>query len=1374
MKKLLLIPTLFLIFIFTNNEGVAQINDIRFRQVSPPGGFTLKEILCIAQDDLGYIWMGTSQGLIKYDSNTTKWFVSSLNDSTSLPSDLINNIFCDSNNQLWLATDDGLCIFNREQQTFKKIEYTYEDGTKSKNRVLAILKTEDDNLLIIDESYFGILDLNTHQFTRAAGDEIINPSKLYKDNSNRIWIGSQSGNVFRYSPSENEITKVLSTNAKVNSIYSENNRIYIGTEGSGAKLYNTNGEFTKQISLGNTKTTPFLDDVRVIKKDTYGRIWYGTQNGLYMDDGSKIVNFKPDDYPGLPHTSTFEIFEDKNGGLWFGTWSGGVALVHHSDNNFITLRHSLFRNSISDSKVTAFLQTNENELLIGTEVGGLNSLDLNTGKFDIVPLSQTKKIANIKSLAKDNRGGIWVGTFRQGLFYQPKGSSEFKQFSKGPNDGNHISSSSVFSLCAVDSGVWIGTFLGGIDFYHYNSKTIQKCFQNNSSNINFSNHVINSILSDSKSNLWLGTVSGILFKIHIPSGSISQYAPNELLFRNGSNYYLYQLVNHSIYHLWEHSSGNIWCGTNNEGISIFNPESNSFSSFDLNGLVTNENVYGILEDQKKTLWITTNVGLISYDQETNSTRQFVYSDGIQSDLFCPNAIYQDSRKNLYFGGPNGLTKINPVTLKINSRKPKTIIDELTTTNNKSIYPVYSNNLEISPIELDPEETTFRISFSADNYLLPEKNKYKYRLINYYDEWIDNQNDGTVLFTNLDAGDYIFEVIACNNDGIWSDTPTRLHLKIKNYWYQSASAYLIYFILLSGLLYFVGRFYFERIKLKRAVLLEKNQRENEEQVHEMKLKFFTNISHEFRTPLTLISWPLQRILSADNITGEQREELEVANRNSNRLLQLINQIIDLRKLETEKSKLNISKIDIIHFTKELQKGFSLETKSRGIDFQFESSYSALEIEADVEKLDTILYNLLSNAYKYVSEKGQIKVTISKKISNTNKSYSNQLSFGEIRVDDFIEIAIEDTGTGIDNEDLVKIFTRFEQGKQTKQKDSDRITGSGIGLAICKDYTLLHHGKISVQSDLGKGSRFTVLLPSKQKAQKVLFESHQTVTNLNLDENLAVQTPIDTNQDKKSQILVVEDNTDFSKLIDNHLKQYYQIRCASNGNEALKILKSHTIDLIVSDVMMPEMDGFELCSIVKTQLETSHIPVILLTALSSSENLIAGLDKGADAYLTKPFNETILVKQIENVLKQRRLLKDNFSKQFISQKTVEVSSIDNFFLNRVRSAVEKNISAEDFNMDSLAEELVISRSNLHRKIKALSGVTTSEFVNLVRIKKAVELVTANNYRFNEVAYQVGFSSQSYFNRCFKKVYNMTPKEYFEKEETAHKQSLKQTKS
>lgn len=1352
MKNFLTNLSLLLYLMFFGKILFANTENIRFHQISPPGGFTLDRIQALAQDNIGHIWMGTSQGLIKYNSQGTEWFMPIANDSLSLSSRKVNDIFCDELNQIWVSTNEGLCLYERSTQQFKRIKYKYEDGSEPANLIHAVLKVNEDKLLIIDQLYFGSLNLKTNQFSRIEKNLIQSPIVLHQDHANQIWIGTRNGDVFCYNSEKNTARKMISNEAAVNCIYSENKQVWIGTEGEGAKLFDLNNRLIEQVSFGETDGKANFGHVRVIKKDTYGRLWFGTYEGLYMNDGEKLSRFKPEDYPGLPHNSIYEIFEDQQGGLWFGTWSGGVALIHHADNNFQTFRHSLSPNSISSNTATAIISLNSNEMLVGTELGGLNKFNLKTEKFAPIRLTNKEWVSNIKSLCKDKQGGIWIGTFRNGLWYKAPGSENFKLFEHGPDDGYHISGSSVYSLCAVDSGIWIGTFRAGLNFYSYKSKLIRQCFHDRNDGLNWSAITPHSLFADSKSNLWIGTRYGAIYKLHIPSGQVSVKETQAYKEKDESNI---------IYHFWEHNSGEIWIGTNNNGIFIYNPETNDYRPFDANGLLNGKSIYSISEDKNKHIWITSNYGLIYYNEENNSIRHFLHSDGIQSNLFYPNSVAQDSKGNMYFGGPNGITRIHPDNIKMNVRKPFTIINKITTKDNHSTFPGYSKSKEIEEITFQPGENTLRFSFAADNYFMPEKNRYKYRLINYYDDWIDIENEGSVLFAGLAPGEYIFEVKACNNDGIWNDTPTQLSFKIKKYWYNSNLAFLVYLTMFATFLFFITRFYFKQIELKRAVLLEKQQRENEEQMHEMKLKFFTNISHEFRTPLTLISWPVKRLLNATNLSNEQREELEIANRNSNRLLQLINQIIDLRKLEKEKSKLNISRIDIIEFIKDMQKDFSLDAKQREIEFILNSSCTNLVIEADKEKLDSILYNLLSNAYKYVPVKGQIKITIGKKISNTSKLYANQLSYGEIHVDDFIAIAIEDNGSGIDNEDLLKIFTRFEQGKQSNKKDMKETYGGGIGLSMCKDYTLLHHGKIIAQSTSGSGSCFTIILPTKQKAQKILFESHEEVKNLNTNEPLNLSPIARDINNKSKHILVVEDNKDFSQFITRYLSEFYHVESAINGKEGLEVLKKHNIDLIVSDVMMPQMDGYEFCSIVKTQIETSHIPVILLTALSSSENLIAGLDKGADAYLTKPFDEEALLKQIQNILEQRRRIQENFSKQFVGQNTVDAGSLDSFFLNKVREVIEQNLSDENFNMETLAEQLMISRSKLHRKIKSLSGVTTSEFVNLVRLKKAIQLIKEKDYRFNEVAFEVGFSSHSYFNRCFKKVYGVTPKEYFMKD-------------
>ena len=1341
---------LLLILLLTYTSTSAQIDNIKFRQMSPSGGFSLKGISTITQDHLGYIWMGTQQGLMRYDSNNTTWFTPSINDTLSLPNGFINDFYADNAHHFLVTTNKGLCSFNRQNQNFKRINYTYEDDSAAEDSVISIIKINNNKLLLIDALHFGILDLSTLKMLRIATDVINHPVSLHRDNSNRIWIGTRNGNIFRFNAENHSLNKVVSSHATNNCIYAFNNFIWVGTNGQGAKLYDTKGTFIKQVSF-TPKSYKNSGNVRVIKRDTYGRIWFGTYEGLFMDDGRQLTHFDPDQYEGIPHNSIYEIFEDRQGGIWIGTWSGGVALVHHADNNFQTFRHTTGKNSLSNNTVSSFIQTDDDNLLIGTEVGGLNQYNLKNNRFSTLSLSKDNRIDNIKSICKDKLNGVWVGTFKKGLWHRPMGNSTFKQPGLNTENGRLLSSLSVYSLCAVDTGLWIGTFEKGLFFYNYNKKSLSHPFTNTAYQKDLTDNAIQTLLVDSNSNLWIGTLFNFIYKIHLPSNKITKGA--DVLGLSAFN-------EGAVYCFFERSNGDIWMGTKNNGILIYHPLTNKYESFFADDILYKKDVYGIIEDDNQRLWISSNNGLVLYNPESNTTRHFSHSDDIQSNLFCPQAIFKNEQGHLFFGGTNGFTRIDPSNLKLNLKKPNTFINHLSVSDGDNIYPVYKKDNTLNTIILKPGDNTFSVVFSVDNYFMPEKTKYKYRLINHNDQWIETKADALARFNKVKDGNYIFEVKACNNDGFWNDEPTRLPILIKSHWYKTNMALIAYSIIIILTIALIIRFYTERLKLKRAIINEKNQRENEEQMHEMKLKFFTNVSHEFRTPLTLISWPLKKLVNAQNITPEQKEELQVIKSNSNRLLQLINQLLDIRKLDLGKEQLNISKFDIVDFAHQIQQSFSFEAKSRNIAFKINNSTDNLFIEADKEKVNTLFHNLLSNAFKFVADNGQITININQAQSHSETSFENQISFGELYGAEVVEITIEDNGIGIEGENLMKIFNRFDQGESMRKNTTEVPKGSGLGLSIVKDFTLLHQGKLSVQSQVNIGSRFTIVLPTRQKAQKILFESHKTVKNLNEKQIPLTEVNKPSVLTKENTVLVVEDNKDFNRLICNFLQQHYQIISANNGVEAIKLLQHHNIDLVVSDIMMPQMDGIEFCNRVKTQIETSHIPVILLTALSSNKNLIAGLDKGADAYITKPFDEDVLLKQIENILKQRQRIRENFSKQFTSESTLEVGSLDSFFLNRVKSVIEKQVSKEDFGIDTLTKELMISRSQLHRKIKSLSGMTTSDFVNMVKVKKAVELIKNENLTFSEVAFRLGFSSQSYFTRCFKKVYNTTPKAYFDK--------------
>ncbi len=1336
---------LFLILLcFSAIQVCAQIDDITFRRVSPPGGFSFQAVHTIKQDLFGYIWMGSFDGIIRYDSKKVIRFVHNPEKANGLPSDRITSIVIDKQNNIWVSTDKGLCLFNPSLQQFERVVYNYENGDAPSNLIHSIELDGNGNLWIADENFFGYLDKEKNQLIRITEGLKSSPRQLYNDEINRLWLGTHEGTVYLVLPYEKRVVKKIEgPGSLARTIFANNYEIWVGYETHGARVYDLEGNLKKHYSYSSEPEFDIKSaSIRKIWRDTGGRIWIGSYHGLFLSLGTNLIRFNPDEYAGLPHNSIYTIFEDRQGGIWIGTWSGGVAYLHHADNKFTNYRHSKEPTSLSNNMVSSFAQTPSGELFVGTEVNGLNKFDLEKKSFQKIEVLETEGILNIKTMFVESQGGLWVGSAFKGLFYRPQGKRNFIHFEEGTEDGQHISSMGVYSFCKSDSGVWIGTNSGSIDFYNFRTNQISFIskshivFQNQNQNVR-------SLTLDSSGNLWIAATTG-MYQLHMPSNTLTRFITNSISGNKieSSEYYV---VN-------ELSDGKIWMGSKGNGINIYNPRNDELRYFDANGLLKGKDVYGIIEGQKNDLWITSNDGLILYDAKEKKSRKFIITDGIQGNQFNPQAIFKDKDENIYFGGTNGFTQLKPGKVKKNDLPPNVLLNNIEV-NNRKIIPTQLNDNIFAEIVFKPEETTLKINFSADNFLLPEKNKFMYRLSNYMDEWVEVEHEGSATFVNLPAGKYIFKVKACNNDGIWNNTSAKLPIVIKQYWYKSELALLLYVFAFISLAIIIIRIFLERAKLKKTIIIEKIERKHEDHLHEMKLRFFTNISHEFRTPLTLLNWPIKKLLESKNLTIEQHSQLETVRRNTNRLLQLINQIMDLRKVEKGQIKLNLSKFELVDFVNEIILNFSDESKSKNILFSFNHEKENFIIEADEDKLDKIIFNLLSNAFKFSPKNGKISVTLRGNQSQNSNYFSNQLSFGKLENEDFIEIQVIDDGEGIDSEDLPNIFDRFEQGKHKKEKKYS----TGIGLNLCKEYTLLHHGAIIVQSTPGEGSRFSVRFPTRQKAQKILYESHKKVKNIN-----SWDSPAKTNlslevYNEEVKILIVEDNEDLRKYMILFLQEFYSVLFAENGEQGLEILETHNVQLIVSDVMMPIMDGFEFCQKVKSQIETSHIPVILLTALSSAENTSTGLEKGADAYISKPFDENVLLSQIKNLLQQRKRIQESYIQKFISKQPIDIGSLDNYFLNKVNDVVEKNVENENFSVDSLATEMGFSRSQLHRKLKQISNHSTSEYITMVKIKKATTLLASKQYNIDEVAFKSGFNSHSYFNKCFKKIHNKSPKAF-----------------
>ena len=1337
-----------LLFFFHAFHLYSQIDDITFRRVSPPGGFCFRSVHIISKDLFGYIWMGTHDGIFRYDSKEIKQYIHDSENKNGLPSNNITGIKIDNNNNIWVSTNSGLCKFNRNSQEFERVNYTYENGETPEANINSISIDDSGNLWIADRSFFGYFDKKNYQLVRITEGLNDIPGLLYTDLVNRIWLGTSGGAVYLVLPDEKKVVKKIDgPGSTCQTIFANYNEIWVGYRSHGARLYDLDGNLKLTYSYATDNEELLSNDfVRKIWKDTHQRLWIAAYHGLFVDDGKKLIRFDPNDFSGLPHNSIYEIFEDDQGGIWFGTWSGGVAYLHLADNKFNNYRFSKAPGSLSNNMVSSFAQTVNGDVFIGTEVGGLNKFDVKTNQFQHIQVRETGKIFNIKALCADKSGGLWIGTAFRGLWYRAPGTNKITHFEKGPNDGQHVSDDGIYAMCLTDSGIWIGTnpfpSPGGLCFYNSNTKKIS--FDSDKPPFSyFINQSIRSLTIDSKDNLWVGTLNG-LNKVHIPTGRITTFSPNP----NSS----FKTKSAAFFFVKELSDGKIWIGTNGDGAYIYNQQTDSLSFFDADGLLKEKDVYGIIEGDTTNIWITSNDGLILYNKQKKSSRKFIMIDGIQGNLFNPNAIFKDKDDNLYFGGTNGFSVLQPNKIKTNNWPPNVLISSIAL-NNRDIIPFQIDINKYSEIVFSPNETTLKFNFSADNYLLPEKNKFKYRLTNYSNQWILEENYGTATFVNVPAGKYIFEVKACNNDGEWNEIPATLPIVIKQFWYKSRVAISLYLIALLAFSIVLFRFYFERIKLRKTILLEKIERENEEQLHEMKLRFFTNISHEFRTPLTLINWPVKKLLESKNLTTEQQGLLETVKRNTNRLLQLINQIMELRKADKEQTKLTISRFDLVHFVNERILNFSEEARSRNIQFTFTHERQEFIIEADEEKLDKIIYNLLSNAFKFTQDDGKISVIIQGNQIQKSNYFSNQLIFGRLENEDFVEIIVIDNGKGIDSEDLPNIFERFEKGKNEKLNE----LSTGIGLNLCKEFTLMHHGVIIVQSTPGRGSRFSIRIPTNQKMHKIFYNSHEKVKNLNSWESQKNTDLTAADKNNHVKLLIVEDNEDLRNLIVKLLENYYSLLSAENGKQGLEILKMQNVQLVISDIMMPVMDGFEFCQIIKSQIETSHIPVILLTALSSSENMSTGLECGADAYISKPFDENVLLSQIKNLLLQRKRLQENYIQRFISKQPIDIGSLDNYFLNKVNAIIEENIENEEFSVEKLAENIGLSRSQLHRKLKQISNSTASEYILLVKIKKATELLLSGRYNIDEVAFKTGFNSHSYFTKCFKKVHNISPKEF-----------------
>ena len=1124
-------------------------------------------------------------------------------------------------------------------------------------------------------------------------------------------------------------------------------RIWVATEGAGLFLINPKTKEIKNYlhSPSNPKSIS-SNYIRSLAMDSQNRLWIGTFNDLniYHEGTDSFASYSsnPVENGSLSQRSVRSIFMDSQGGMWLGTYFGGLNYYHPIRNRFKNIRNIPYKNSLSDNVVSCIVEDKDKNLWIGTNDGGLNLYNPITQRFTSYTLQEDESARgigsnNIKAVYVDEKKSlVYIGTHAGGLSILHRNSGQVENFNQR---NSQLVNENVYAILPDGKGnLWLGTLSALVRFNpeQRSFTTIEK----EKDGTPVVSKQITTLFRDSHKRLWIGGEEGLsVFKqegLDIQKASILPVSNVTKLFTNC---------------IYEASNGIIWVGTR-EGFYCFNEKDKQIKRYNTTNGLPNNVVYGILEDSFGRLWLSTNRGISCFNPETEKFRNFTESDGLQSNQFNTASYCRTSVGQMYFGGINGITTFRPELLLDNPYTPPVVITKLQLFN-KVVRPddetgILTKNIsETKSITLKSWQTAFSIEFVVSNYISGQHNTFAYKLEGYDKEWYYLTDSRTVSYSNLPQGTYQFLVKAANSDGKWNPIPTALEIIVLPIWYKTWWALLIFFATFAGFITFVFRFFWMRKSMEAQLEIERRDKEHQEEINQMKMRFFINISHELRTPLTLILTPLQEIINkiSDRWT---RNQLEYIQRNANRLLHLVNQLMDYRRAELGVFELKAKKGNAHQLIQDNFLFYDKLARHKKITYTLHSELEDKEVLFDANYLELIVNNLLSNAFKY-TESGQ-SITVTLKEENG-----------------WLLLQVSDTGIGIPINKQGKIFERFYQ------IESEHV-GSGIGLSLVQRLIELHHGRIELDSEENKGSTFSVYLPqdlsvykpselasnNEQNEEEQVYSTNSKAMYF-IDTEKVENESVESGDKKRGTILIVEDNNEIRRYLSNGLADLFNTLEAGNGEEALEKLKDNEVDVIVTDVMMPVMDGIKLCKNVKQNIRTCHIPVIILSAKTDIKDQMEGLQMGADDYIPKPFSLAILTTKIQNMMRTRRRMLDKYAKSLeVEPEKITFNAMDEALLKRAMAIVEKNMDNIEFSTDEFAREMNMSRSNLHLKLKAITGESTIDFIRKIRFNEAAKLLKDGRYTVAEVSTMVGFNTPSYFATSFKKYFGCLPTEYIKK--------------
>lgn len=1332
LKKLLIV---LLFFSIGAQKIIAEQRKYLFEKITNDKGLTHNTVFDICQDNKGFMWFATDGGLNRYDGQNIKQYFSQDN-SQSLPSNSISSLVCTTNNHFFIGTSNGLALYNPQTDDFKQILCE----SKSLGEIITIQQGKTSEILISTDSRGSyIYNYKQNKFKRISSLK----ERMYGmtvDKEGLYWAFSRF-TLFRFNDKGNIVA-----------------------------------EYHVSPSLFNTA-------ISCIKSDSKGNLWVGTfEKGLYVYNFGKHTfdSYKPSANIEMYYVRSIEQGQNEHE-YWVGT-EKGLYIMNTANGAIQHYTQSFDENqkSISDNAVYKIFRNKQNVFFVGTYFGGVNiAKTKHIGFTAIYPDDKPGFLHGkaLSSMAKAPDGNIWIATEDAGIAIYNKTSQTFSHIVANEKNSSSISTNNVHALLMDGNTCWAGHFMGGLSKIDIKSGRVNRFMRDNNNPFSLNNNFVFSLHFLSRDSILVGTIAGIEL-LNKKTEQFSRFRENELNdcfaydiftapdgkvwictynkgifildktkkglmthFQAGdkSNLPCNSIISHYI-----DSKKNVWIGTRGSGLCKFDRKTQKFISCNNKKMLLNNVIYGILEDDNGMLWVSSNKGISRLNFTDSTSTNFNFNHGISGNQYNYKSYFKDSNGVMYFGSVTGLTKFHPAMIFTPTEKPTVYFSNLKIFN-ELVLPNSGNILEkqidfSEKINLKYNQNSFTLEFSSVNYSNGDI-AYQYFLEGFDESWSPLSEKMQANYTNISPGKYTFHIRANNRISNLTGPERSIEIEIKPPFWASWIAYLFYIAVISTVIYLVYQNHQNRQKEKVALTIEKIEKENLNLLHQHKMNFFTYISHEFKTPLSIIIASVEMLFQSGSRDAHETTEIQQSiRRSATRLLFLVNQLMEFRKIETDHAVLNISKGNVIDFVNQILAVYRPLLSKKHIDLNVKMNYIETEIHFDFDKLEKILTNLLTNAVKYTPQQGKIW-------------FSVDLSA------DFVELSIKDSGKGLTDLQKEKIFEVF----YSDGFSNDIVESSGIGLALTAGLVKLLKGDISVESEPQKGCMFIVKLPLEASShnapayeQKISANDIQDI--IYMPENSATEIPENKSENKEFKVVIAEDNKDLLSLLHKNFKDKYKVKCFENGQDAWEYILNKTPDIVITDIMMPLMSGTELCLKIKSDINLCHIPVVMLTAKTTHEAKLEGLQMGADAYVPKPFSMEELDAQINNILSARKILKTKLMDLArFEGLSVPTTNQEQAFIEKVLSIIEENIDKNELDVQYMADKLNISRSNLHTKIKSLMNMNTSEFINTVRINRAKELMTDSKYTLSEIAYKVGYNDAAYFTRIFKKTTGKTPGEF-----------------